>query len=571
MEFLPALNGTYKELPEVYVLPESFAMDESFPEANQIFIERLNRLGNYELDTTKEKVIIYEEQKSLPEEGYRIRVGDEKVVISAFGETGYFYGLTTLFQMFVRGKGTVHHCILSDEPRFERRGTMLDVCRHFFCVEEVKKIIEQISLLKMNQFHWHLSEDQGFRVESTCFPQLNQISAFRKLSKEDPVVQRGLAEAGDVYGGYYTKEEIREVVAYAGARQVEVIPEIDLPGHTSAILAAFPQFTCTGEPLKVKNTFGIHERIFCAGKEGAYEFLYQLLDELCELFPSRYIHLGGDEAPKAVWHKCPACNRLMEEKGIESYEHLQTYFTDRLARHVKKRGKKAVVWNEAAFAGDLDTDAVVQYWAEMAPGPSYMEPELKKGRRLILSSTNQLYCDSYAGTPLRATLMYEPEVKGIKVPIENVLGIEMAMWTEWTPENLDIEQMMYPRLLAVSECGWTKQRNYADFERRAKGYLDAAPLNVLTPMPWEEATIHGEEALRIIAGNMVELGQKYRSMSSGDEEEEAGKAEAVLPDGVELLDRELMTRMFIENKMKAAYTQQEINQVLQMISDVMGK
>lgn len=188
------------------------------------------------------------------------------------------------------------------------------------------------------------------------------------------------------------------------------------------------------------------------------------------MFPSPCIHLRGDEAPKAVWHKCPACNKLMEEEGIESYEHLQTYFTGRLVAHVKKRGKKAIVWNEAAFAGDLDPDAVVQYWMEMAPGPSYMEPELKKGRRLILSSTNQLYCSSYAEAPLRATLMYEPEVKGIKVPMENVL----------------------------------------------------------TPMPWEDATVHGEEALRIIARNMVELGQKYRSMSSGDEEEEAGRAEAVL-------------------------------------------
>lgn len=572
LDVIPSINGDYVPLEGVFMLPPRFAINSEYPEADRIFAGRIRRLGDYLVTVDSPAVIFSVNIGKLDHEAYRILVEQGRVTIYSNGERGYFYGLTTLFQMLVMGKGALNSCALDDSPRFEKRSLMLDVCRHMFSIEEIKRILDQMSLLKMNQFHWHLSDDQGFRIESERFPELNTISAYRKLSPQDPVVARGLDMAGAVYGGYYLKSEIREVIDYAKARQIEVVPELELPGHSSAILAAFPQYTCTGEPLKVKGTFGVHERIFCAGNEAVYPFIFELLDELCELFPSKYIHLGGDEAPKKSWKSCPVCQSFMKDNGISSYEGLQTLFTNRLIAHVRKKGKIPVVWNESAISGDLDEDAVLQYWMEMAPGPSYVVPELAKGRRLILSCSDQFYCTpSYADLPLRATLMFEPEIKGVKVPDLNVLGIETAVWTEWSPENIDIEQTLYPRLLAVAECGWTKERDYSSFAKRAEAYLKYPALNILQPTPWSEATIHGEQALRTIAVNMVDMGRRYKCMTEGDADEEGGKAEAVLPENTQNIDKAVMTRIFIENKMKAAYTPEEIERVIGMVMNLMNE
>ncbi|MDF2514041.1 MAG: Beta-hexosaminidase [Herbinix sp.] len=568
MKILPKINGLYEESNGEFNLSEHFGIDNRFPAANQVFEERLQRIGQYMISPEEDMQIVYL-QEEMENEAYQLMIENQNVTIKAAGESGYNNGLTTLYQLLARGKGKVRNCTIVDKPRFERRGVMLDVCRHFFSVEEVKRIIEQSALLKFNQFHWKLSEDQGFRMESTRFPELNKIGSWRNLAAADPMVLKGLAKEDDVYGGYYTKDEIRDVVSYAAARNIEVIPEISLPGHSSAILATYPQFTCTGEPLKVKNTFGIYERIICAGNVSANEFLYQLLDEVCELFPSKYIHLGGDEAPKKSWKSCPHCNKLMEEKGIHNYESLQSYLANKMITHIQTKGKTGIVWNESVIGGGLEESTVVQYWIEMAPGPSYVEPELTKGRKLILSSMNQFYCDySYADIPMKATLMYEPEVKGIKVSQENVLGIESPMWTEWTPENEDIEKMMYPRLLAVAECGWTKKRDWEDFVQRAESYLSIEALNILTPMPWEQATIHGKEALKMIVKNMLELSKKYSDMSQNNDEDD--KAQVVLPEGTEPIDPSAMMRHYIHDKMKAAYTQEEINEVLAMMMETMA-
>lgn len=567
MEFLPAINGSYEELPGTFTLPERFGIDESFPKAARVFAERLQNLGTYIVDASMEKIITWKNDKALAKDAYRLRIEDSQVIIQASDEKGFSYALTTLYQMLVIGRGCAVNCLLSDEPRFKMRGIMLDVCRHFFSVKEVKKLIEQSALLKLNHFHWHLSDDQGFRIQSIRFPELNSISAWRKLSEADPLVQAGKAQPGERYGGYYTQEEIREVIAYAEARQIEVIPEIDLPGHSSAILAAFPWLTCSGRPLKVKGTFGIHERIFCAGKTETYEFLYELLNELCELFPSVYIHLGGDEATKTKWRECRACNSLMERENIASYEHLQTQFTGKLITHIKKKGKIPIVWNESAIAGDLEEDAIIQYWSEMAPGPSYIISEIEKGWKVLLSNGSQFYCcNSYADMPLKATLKFEPEVKGVRIPEENVLGIEAPMWTEWTPEDSDIEQLMHPRLLAVAECGWTFERHNEDFLRRAEQYLSYEALNVLKPAAWEAATIHGPKAIREIAAAMLTMGKRYRNMTEAEAGEPGGKAEAVLPENALPIDKSLELRSFIVDKMKAVYSAEEIEQVIRIVA-----
>lgn len=570
MKIIPGINGSYCQTKGSCVFPAEFALPADFPRTNEVFAQRLRRLGNYRITADAAAAVTFERMET-GKEAYRMAVSEEGVRVEAAGEKGYSNALTTLYQMLAQGSGEISCCEIEDAPRYEYRGFMLDVCRHFFSAEEVKRIIEQAALLKLNAFHWHLSNDQGYRIESERFPELNRISSYRKLSPQDEVVLAGKAAAGDQYGGYYTKQEIRDVVAYAAARGIEVIPELEMPGHSSAILAAFPQYTCSGEPLKVKNTFGIHERIFCAGKEEGFAFLYELLDEICELFPSPHIHLGGDEAPKTVWHSCPACNRVMKQMGYTSYESLQTYFSAKLIHYAEKNGKTPIVWNESAISGDLDEHAVIQYWAEMAPTKeSYITPELAKGRKIIFSDSNYLYsAATYAERPMRTTLVYEPQLKGTPVPKENILGTELCLWTEWTADEACLEPQYMPRMLAVAENAWTEKRDVSEFEERAKAYMRKEALVTLAAASEKDAWIGGEEALRLIAKGLLQMGAKYRSMTTGDDEEESGKVEAVVPDGAEQMNPLEYVHTFVSDSMKAAYTEEEIDKVVGMVLEVM--
>ena len=556
LQLIPEQNGEVFQKEGNFILPNPVIMDAEFSSVNRVFAERLRGMADYQVEEATEAVIVYKKE-NLGEDGYRLEIKPERVIVYAEGEKGYSNGLVSLYQLLAKGNGSVDCGQFTDSPRYQKRGMMLDVCRHFFAVEEIKKILEQCALLKLNQFHWLLSNDQGFRIESKRFPELNKISSYRKLAEQDPAILEGIADGVEPYGGYYTQDEIKDIVAFAAARQIEIIPEIDLPGHSTALLATFPEYTCSGETLEVANTFGVHSRIFCAGKAEAYQFLYQLLDEVCELFPSEYIHIGSDEAPKDEWKACDDCNRVMKEQGFTSYEQLQAYFTKKLITHLKEKGRVPIVWNDAAASGELDPLAVIQYWIEMAPGESYVVPELAKGRKLILSSMNHFYCDySYAEIPLKATLMYEPELKGTLVPHDNVLGIEAPMWTEWTPKNEDIERMIYPRMLAVAECGWTKERDYDSFLERLQEYLSVQVLNKLTTMPFDDATIHGQPAIDMVVEKMLELSARFGRMNK----EGGGKAEAVIPDGAETVNPIDMMKGFIYNKMKAAYNEEEIKQ-----------
>jgi hexosaminidase len=558
VNLIPAINGEFIGREGTLVFPKLFTVDAKYPTANKVFAQRLTRLGDYELKEGPQPLIMSVDEQ-LAKEGYRLEISPERVIIYSSGERGYSLGLISLYQLLAKGNGKVECCTFSDIPRYPRRGFMLDVCRHFFSVEQIKKVIEQCSLLKLNYFHWHLSEDQGFRIESKKFPKLNEISSYRKLSAIDPIVTRGMGKEGDKYGGYYTQEEIKEIVAYAAERQIEVIPEIDLPGHSSAILAAFPEYTCSGEPLEVVNTFGIFPRIFCAGKEESYNFLYELLDEVLELFPSKYFHLGGDEAPKNEWKKCDDCKRVMQQQGFSNYEQLQAHFTEKLITYLIKKGKTPIVWNDATASGQLDKNAIVQYWLEMAPGESYVLPEVEKGREFIMSSLNNFYFDySYAEIPMKATLLYEPEIKGTPIPESSVLGVEAPLWAEWVPTDSDVDRMIYPRLHALAECGWTREKDYDSFLERLKEYLQVEALNILQGSKWEEATIHGQAALDIIVEKVIELSQRYRKIRE--------ESDAILdfqPDGTEQVQVDPLESMksFIYDKMKAAYSEEEIKYV----------
>ena len=447
-------------------------------------------------------------------------------------------------------------------PRFPYRGFMLDTVRHFSAIEDILRILDQMGKLKLNVFHWHLSNDQGYRLESRKFPKLNEIASWRSLDELDPLVEQGLCRAGERYGGFYTFEQVQQVVAYAAQRGIQVIPEIEMPGHAAAILAAYPELSCDGKEASVAATFGIHDRIFCAGKERVYDFLAVLLDEVCNLFPSPYVHIGGDETPKDAWRQCPHCRGLMEKNGYASYERLQSHFTNRIIAHLKKKGKTAIVWNESAFDGTLDPDAVVQYWMEMAPGESYMPKEFPKGRKVILSNQNLFYCDySYAETPLRAMLLYEPNVKGIPVPEENVLGVEATLWTEWLPTAAQRERMLFPRLLAFAECAWTKERNTEDFLRRAKDYEFPPELVV---MPFDQAEPEKDAALRQIAANMLALSARHGRMAA----KEGRSVRANVHDDAPKVDPQIQVFLYMKEKMLPAYTEDDVKKVLFYLSQM---
>ncbi len=477
---IPKINGKYIKEDGFFVLPAVLTVPVVFADTVQLFGERLANIGEYQIKQCEESPCLsYCEDKSYAKETYAVSITEDSITVTASEEQGFSNALVSLYQLLAKGNGTTSCGSFSDEPRYEYRGFMLDCCRHFFPLEDVKRVLEYVSLLKFNKFHWHLSEDQGFRIESKKFKELNTISSYRTLCEEDPLVERGISEAGERYGGYYTQEEIAELIAFAAKRQIEVFPEIDLPGHSVAALAAFPQLSCSGKPAEVESRFGIFERIFCAGKEETFTFLDELLDEVSTLFPSPYFHIGGDEVPKKAWIDCPDCNRVMKKKGFTDYEQLQAYFTERMIQILEKNHKIPIVWNEAAASGNLDERAILQYWYEDAEA-TYTVDEIQKERKFILSNVQSFYCDyAYEYVTLEKTLLYEPQAKGGAIPQKNILGVEAPLWTEQIPTGKYIDKLINPRLLAVAENAWTKEREYDEFMSRMEQYQNCKILNYL--------------------------------------------------------------------------------------------
>ena len=395
--------------------------------------------------------------KAFPAEGYRLRVTNEHgIQLEAATEQGLCWALVTLCA--ITKDGRVPLCDISDAPNFVYRGIMLDCARHFFPVETVKEFIELISLAKINVLHWGLTNDQGWRIESKLFPALHEQSP-----------------------DYYTQDEIRDIVEFARLRGVEVIPEVNMPGHSTAILAAYPALGCRELPVKLSEGWGIHAVILCAGKESVFELLLPLLTEIAALFPSERFHLGGDEAPKVEWDNCPYCCARMEAEGLATTEDLQGWFTRRVAEHMRGLGKQVICWNESLLSDYLPNhvdDLTIQYWAEMhqyGPTKHFWE----SGGTVIFSEMLQTYLDQMHGlVPLKAVYNYTPGLPYYFPKTElPALGMEACVWTEYieTPEKLGL--MTFPRAYALAEAAWTKpgRKNYADFLRRLAVFLARNP------------------------------------------------------------------------------------------------
>ncbi|HEY5270204.1 MAG TPA: beta-N-acetylhexosaminidase [Anaerolineales bacterium] len=433
----------------------------------------------------------------LGREGYRLEVRPEVIVIEAPGTAGVFYGIQTLRQLLpveIEERRPVSDldwrvpCVLiEDRPRFAWRGFMLDEGRHFQGKETAMLTLDLMALQKLNVLHWHLTEDQGWRIEIKKYPKLTKIGSQRTgMSK----TFLGKQHDGIPHSGFYAQDEIREIVAYAAERHITIVPEVEMPGHSLAALASYPELSCTGGPFEVATHFGIFPDIYCAGKETVFTFLQEVLDEILELFPSPFIHIGGDEAPKKRWKGCPDCQRRIREVGLKDEHALQVYFTNRIAAYLDSKGRHVMGWNEILQDG-LVKGAVVQFWRR---GHQRLLDAIRNEKRAVVMSTYlDAYLDhSYRLMPLSRAYRYEP------VPAEldenetgNILGLEFPLWSEWVLNRARLDYQAYPRLTAMAETGWTPKdkKDFKDFHRRLEKFLTRldrlgvryAPLNDAEP------------------------------------------------------------------------------------------
>lgn len=392
-------------------------------------------------------------------EVYKLDIGSSGVTISAASAQGLFYGRQTLKQLEEEYGEALPLLSITDFPKYSYRGYMLDCSRHFFPVTLIKKQIDIMALLKLNKFHWHLTDDQGWRMQTDKYPLLTEIGSKRAQTAGD----------GKKVEGFYTKEEIREVVAYCAERFIDVVPEIDMPGHFKAALAAYPQYSCRQEDIKIGEGFGISPDILCAGKEEAYEFCFNILDEVAELFPYKYIHLGGDEALKLYWLQCPDCQRKMAENGLKNEEELQGYFMSKMTEYLNKKGRTVINWNDGMLGGNLSGDIAVQYWKESKVCKDVVRKEGAKGREIILSPFFSFYLDYPHGmTPLKKTYNYKIDDE----IASNVIGMEAPLWTEHVKDEKTVWEMTYPRLAALAEISWSGKQDYKSFLTRLENFYN---------------------------------------------------------------------------------------------------
>jgi hexosaminidase len=389
------------------------------------------------------------------EEAYRLAITRDGVIIAAASDRGLFWGVQTLRQLLPlqhEVPPAIPAVSIEDAPRYAWRGVMLDTARHFYPVDFIKKQVDLMSYYKFDVFHWHLTDDQGWRIQIKRYPKLTKVGAWRTEAD------------GSRYGGFYTQKQIRGIVAYARQRNVMVVPEIEMPGHTSAAIAAYPELSCSGKPISVPTTWGVFRNVDCVGKDSTLTFLENVLDEVMKLFPSQYVHIGGDEVPEGVWADCAACRQLARKDGLDGEQGLHGYFVNRMQRYLAGKGKTLIGWDEI-LEGHLDPNAVVEVWR----GPAEAAKALANGNRIIIASP------FYLDTPIdRMTLQDLYRTDPLDDPVfarhaNLVLGGEAPLWSEHaTP--LNGAARLYPRLFAIAEHLWNPgAHDWHDFLVRARG------------------------------------------------------------------------------------------------------
>lgn len=417
-------------------------------------------------------------------EAYKLIVNDKRVCISGASEAGVFYGIQTLRKSLPVAQDinvNLSAVEIYDKPRFAYRGAMLDVARHFYTVDEVKTFIDMLALHNINRFHWHLTDDQGWRIEIKKYPKLMSVASERK----ETVVGRwysGIYD-GKPYGGYYTQDELRDVIDYAAKRHITIIPEVDLPGHMQAALTAYPELGCTGGPYEVRTIWGVSQDVLCVGNDFTLQFVKDVLSEVADIFPSEYIHIGGDECPKVRWEKCPKCQERIKSLGLKSdakhtkEQRLQSYVIQEAAKYLKEKGKRIIGWTEI-LEGGLVPDATLMSWI----GESGGIEAAHQHHDVIMTPNTYLYFDYYQSKkvedeplaiggylPIEKTYNYEPMPKELTEEEQQYIkGVQANLWTEYIPVFSQVQYMVLPRLGAAAEVQWTdpSKKDYKDFLRR---------------------------------------------------------------------------------------------------------
>jgi len=417
---------------------------------------------------------------ALGTEGYKLHITPESAKLKANSPAGFFYGQQTLRQLRAED-GSLPCCKIWDKPRFGWRGLMMDVARHFFNKEEIKHFLDVMAAHKFNVFHWHLVDDQGWRIEIKRYPKLTEVGAWRSGIGFglDAGASRQYRADGQ-YGGFFTQDDVREILAHAASRHITVVPEIEMPGHSSAALAAHPEFSCTGGPYSLNVHGGIFGGIFCVGQDATFDFLQNILSEVIALFPSPFIHIGGDEVPKDNWKKCPRCQERRRAEGLKDEDELQSYFIQRIEKFINAQGRRLIGWDEI-LEGGLAPNATVMSWRGVKGGIA----AANAGHDVVMTPHTHCYFDHYQGqvgqpkaiggfTPLEKVYEFEP------IPTEiapeqahHILGGGGNLWTEYMPNYGHFQYMTYPRACALAEVLWSPKegRNVEDFKARLKTHV----------------------------------------------------------------------------------------------------
>lgn len=408
-------------------------------------------------------------------EGWRITVDKAGITVEGSTQAGIFYGRQALRQVMAAQPKELPYAVIENSPRFAYRGMHLDICRHFFPKDVVKSYIDMMALHGMNTLHWHLSDDQGWRIEIKKWPRLTQIGAWRDRT----VIGRnmGLYDR-TMYGGFYTQKDIREIVAYAAERHITIIPEIDMPGHMVAALTAYPELGCTGGPYEVWPDWGVSDDILCAGNPKVYQFLEDVFTEVMQLFPSTIIHLGGDEAPKGRWQKCPKCQQKMREEHLQDIEHLQGYMVRHMEKLFAEHGRRLMGWDEIMYC-NVPKTSIIMNWRDWKG----VDDPAQQGYDVVRTPNSTLYFDFYqipssewtnttligGYSPLDKVYNYEPAPDSLSAEAKaHVIGVQANLWTEYIGSQDLIEYQVLPRMAALAEVQWLapERKNYDDFMNR---------------------------------------------------------------------------------------------------------
>ena len=469
-------------------------------------------------------------------EAYRIEIDKKGVRLSANTETGIFYGLQTLLQLLNNGDNkTLPALMINDSPRFPYRGLHLDVSRHFFDKEFVKKQLNAMAYFKMNRLHWHLTDGAGWRIEIKKYPRLTSFAAWRPFDKLNDwwVEGRTFCEQDDprAVGGYYTQDDIREVVAYAAERHITIIPEIEMPGHSEEVLATYPELSCSGKPYVNAD--------FCIGTEKTFEFLENVLFEVIDLFPSEYIHIGGDEASKSSWNTCPRCQKRMADEHLNSVEELQSYMIHRIEKFLNDHGRKIIGWDEI-IEGGLSPTATVMSWRGEEGGIK----AVKAGNQAIMTPGKYCYLDAFQDAPntqpvaiggyltLEKVYSFEPVPDSLSTKeAKLILGVQGNVWTEHIPTPEHYEYMIYPRILALAEIGWSPSevKKWDNFHTRALQAVNILREQGYNPFPLEKEIGDKPESYQKV--NHLAIGKKV-SYANPYSNYYAAQGEKTLVDGV---------------------------------------